>query len=58
MVCAVEREAKFANGYVVNLSDFNWRHDVSSSKLLVGTGVDADAFTREYVRRVTRFPKT
>ena len=56
MVCEVEREARYANGYVVNLSDYNWGHEAKDSKLMVATDVNAAAFAEEYVRRVTRFP--
>ena len=56
MVCAVESGGKYANGYVINLSDPNWRRDAAHSNLLVATSVDAEAFTREYVRRVSGFP--
>ena len=57
MICAVESDAEYANGYVVKLSDPNWRKSAAESKQLVATAVDANAFTREYVRRVTEFSR-
>ncbi len=55
MVCSVEKDAKYANGYVINFTDPNWRKSSANSNLSVAVGVDASAFIREYVRRVTGF---
>ena len=52
MICRVETCGNCANGYVVNLSDTNFAQDASESKFSVGVAVEAEAFAREYVRRV------
>lgn len=55
MICAVETEGKYANGYVVNLSDSNFGNDASNSNFEVGVEVDSTGFVKEYVRRVSSF---
>lgn len=55
MICRVETQGKYANGYVVNLSDSNFGQDASSSNVSVGVAVDAEAFVAEYVKRVGSF---
>ena len=49
--CEVECGASLTNGYVVNLSDWNWRQRPAGN-LKVGVGVRADAFTGECMKRI------
>lgn len=54
-LCKVEHHADYANGYVVNLSDFNWNESADKSDLYVGVEVDSKAFIEEYYNRIKNF---